>query len=64
MISYSISQFGFFRHLKLGIALAIPASNECKIGTNNSAAQGLRYLTPSGMFFVVFELKIGVNVNI
>ena len=30
-----------FRHVELEIALAIPASNECKIKTNNSAAQGL-----------------------
>ena len=31
-----------FLHLKLEIALAIPASNEWKIETNNSAAQGSR----------------------
>ena len=31
----------FFIHLKLEIASAIPASNEWKILTNNSAAQGL-----------------------
>ena len=29
------------RHLKLEIALAIPASNDVKIEANNSAAQGL-----------------------
>ena len=31
----------FFRHLKLEIALAIPALNEWKILWNNSAGQGL-----------------------
>ena len=29
-----------FRHLKLKVALAIPASNELKIQVNNSAGQG------------------------
>ena len=29
----------YFRHLKLGIALAIPASKERKIETNDSAGQ-------------------------
>ena len=31
----------FFRHLKLEIALAIPALNDENIKTNNSATQGL-----------------------
>ena len=31
-----------FRHLKLEIALAIPASNDEKYNWNNSAGQGLR----------------------
>ena len=30
-----------FRHLKLEIALAIPASNDEKYNSNNSAGQGL-----------------------
>ena len=30
-----------FRHLKLEIALAIPASNDDKYNSNNSAGQGL-----------------------
>ena len=30
-----------FRHLKLEIALAIPASNDEKYNRNNSAGQGL-----------------------
>ena len=37
-----------FRHLKLGIALAIPASNNGKYTWNNSAGQGLsmtRYMS-------------------
>ena len=32
-----------FRHLKLEIAIAIPASNEWKIVRNNSAGQELMY---------------------
>ena len=32
-----------FRHLKLEIALAIPASNDEKYNSNNSAGQGLSY---------------------
>ena len=33
-----------FRHLKLEIALAIPASNDEKYNTTNSAGQGLNML--------------------
>ena len=33
-----------FRHLKLEIALAIPASNDEKYNWNNSAGQGLTWL--------------------
>ena len=32
-----------FRHLKLEIALAIPASNDKEYNSNNSAGQGLKY---------------------
>ena len=32
-----------FRHLKLEIALAIPASNDEKYNWNNSAGQGLKF---------------------
>ena len=32
-----------FRHLKLEIALAIPASNDEKYNSNNSAGQGLKF---------------------
>ena len=35
------TNMNIFRHLKLEIALAIPASNEWKTQTNNSAGQGL-----------------------
>ena len=34
-----------FHHLRLAIVLAIPTLNELKIKTNNSAAQGLTWLT-------------------
>ena len=34
-----------FRHLKLEIALAIPASNDEKDNWNNSAGQGLIFTT-------------------
>ena len=33
-----------FRHLKLEIALAIPASSDEKYNSNNSAGQGLTYI--------------------
>ena len=38
-----------FCHLKMEIALAIPALNEWKIKTNNSAAQGLKRLLLKGL---------------
>ena len=38
---YIFKNFYIFRHLKLEIALAIPASNDEKYNWNNSAGQGL-----------------------
>ena len=39
-----------FRHIKLEIALAIPAANEEQYNSNNSAGQGL------SMFYVLIRL--------
>ena len=41
MLSLFFMNGNIFRQLKLEIVLAIPASNEWKIETNTSAAQGL-----------------------
>ena len=38
---YIFENIYIFRHLKLEIALAIPASNDEKYNWNNSAGQGL-----------------------
>ena len=40
-IFFTNININIFRHLKLEIALAIPALNEWKIETNNAAAYGL-----------------------
>ena len=42
---YFFMHRNLFRHLKLEIAVAIPALNEWKIIWNNSAGQGLRFIT-------------------
>ena len=44
---YFINDIIFFIHLKLEIASAIPTWNEWKLVTNNSAAQGLIFFSPS-----------------
>ena len=46
-----------FHHLKLGIASAIPASNEWKIEANNSAAQELIFSKCN----IIFELHYICN---
>ena len=38
---YIFEKYLYFGHLKLEIALAIPASNDEKYNWNNSAGQGL-----------------------
>ena len=38
---YIFEKYLYFRHLKLEIALAIPASNDEKYNWNNSTGQGL-----------------------
>ena len=40
---YIFEKYLHFRHLKLEIALAIPASNDEKYNWNNSAGQGLKW---------------------
>ena len=40
---YFFKKYQYFCHLKLEIALAIPASNDEKYHRNNSAGQGLRF---------------------
>ena len=46
-----------FRHLKLEIALAIPASNDEIYNWNNSAGQGLSILNAFGILivFIIFQ---------
>ena len=39
------TNINIFRHLKLEIVLAIPASNYSKIEANNSAPQGLKKIS-------------------
>ena len=53
-----------FRHLKLEIALAIPASNDEKYNWNNSAGQGLK--APSALFGLVHDhiSTIFIDINI
>ena len=49
-----------FRHLKLEIALAIPASNDEKYNWNNSAEQGLTVflLDRVLLFFIYMKLEL------
>ena len=46
-----------FPHLKLEIALAIPASNDEKYNSNNSAGQGLIYHTSILLFFFMLNFS-------
>ena len=44
---YFFININIFRHLKSGIALAIPGLNEWKIEANNSAGQGINWYSMS-----------------
>ena len=52
---YFFMNRNIFRHLKLEIALAIPASNDEKYNWNNSAGRGLR---PGGGLFVCHKVTV------
>ena len=61
ILEMSIFQkYYIFRHSKLEIALAIPASNEWKIEANNSTAQVLRYII--GVVFMVKYFNQNVTI--
>ena len=49
---YIFENIYIFRHLKLEIALAIPAANDEKYNRNNSAGQGLTIVLLYPLFFV------------
>ena len=50
-----------FRHLKLEIALAIPASNKWKTGTTNPAAQGLTQKCCSLCIFSTYKSQTSLK---
>ena len=55
-MSISYKYYYFFIHLKLDIALAIPASIEWKIPINNSAVQGLGSATYLMVYYNYYDL--------
>ena len=60
---YIFKNKNIFRHLKLEIALAIPASNDEKYNSNNLAGQGLTFLKNLIFHFLTCQQEIVIHLK-